>query len=257
MSDAPYDSGDDLEPGSGVSDVAPGVGEIVIVVEGQLVFERRSSRHLVMICEPFVGSRYFRRVAREFKAALREHAGDLVVDTLELRPLACSTNRYELDEGLTWQIMRATSPDAIVDLARRSILGQKDLLDRVLALSEAHDRTPAETIAKWVTRRQELTALKEQLRARRPTARQGGRPTKGDDHYRRVAIFCLSLYEKGEHKGIHEKLAKRFDCAPRTAADWIREARSREFLATGKPGRVHFEPGRLLYDTNPPTQGET
>lgn len=73
-----------------------------------------------------------------------------------------------------------------------------------------------------------------------------GRKGYGDDFYRDVARTYLSLLGQGWTKGILNEMARLADRPRDTIATWVREARKREFLTPGTPGRAGAEPGPKL-----------
>jgi hypothetical protein len=75
-----------------------------------------------------------------------------------------------------------------------------------------------------------------------------GRPSRGDDHYRRVATEAVRASERGEP--IWATLAKLFDVDSSTVRTWLQRARERGFLASAGPGRRVVIPGPRLGGAN-------
>lgn len=74
-----------------------------------------------------------------------------------------------------------------------------------------------------------------------------GRPSYSDDFYRQVAKECLAIQAERPDRGVTRTLADRRATAYETARGWIKEARHREMIAPGSPGRSGFEAGVKLY----------
>ncbi len=223
----------------------PDDGETFAIVTGYLEF-RRPDRHLVMVCEPSVEPRYEQRIRRAYTATLREAEGSLIVSSIEIRPNSDDEKGYYApDDGITPAILRAIRPEAIIAIALRTLHGEADYWEG----TRAHDgkRPPEQRrYSQFVERHRELRVAVEHLDEREPRAHRGGRPPRGDDHYRELALRCLALFSAGEGAGIHMRLAEHYGRRDRTIKDWIRTARHKGWLARGKSGRVHFAPGPKL-----------
>jgi hypothetical protein len=76
--------------------------------------------------------------------------------------------------------------------------------------------------------------------------RTGRPPVYDDRHFRRVARLYLDLLDRGFSRGILDELARRLDVSRNTARDWVSQARARQFLSPGQPGRAHAHPGPRL-----------
>jgi hypothetical protein len=91
------------------------------------------------------------------------------------------------------------------------------------------------------------------------SARSGGRPSLGDDHYRRVALIYLEEVATGT-RGVLQRVADRLTAELRrpipreTVRDWVSVARNdKQFLGATKQGRATNHPGpRLQAEGNQP-----
>jgi hypothetical protein len=164
-------------------------------------------------------------------------SGVVVLGSLEVGPwLPEPTERADPFRGVTTDVLRAIKPGVIVTKALEKL--ELDLWSTRAIQAKKRD-------ASWNAERRQATE-DVLTRARGSTQRRGGRTPYGDDHYKAVARAYLTLSMRGQ-RGIHKQLAEQFGAgSPKTAAEWVREARRRRFLTPGSQGRAGAMPGPLL-----------
>jgi len=218
-------------------------------VSGELVFERpEGKRHLVMVIESRLESPPpIPKIRRPFRATLTTRGDRLVIHAIEIRSdveQVGDAADSDHDDGVTAAVLSATRPEAIIATSLRMIRGQRDHLQRLIDLDP-------KLFGHLDAREQQLREALEVVPAK-PRGR-GGRPVRGTEFYRAVALVCLHLYEDGGlRRGITEAVAERmtdtigYKPALRTVEDWIRRARAQRYLAPGRSGEVWFGAGPAL-----------
>jgi len=164
--------------------------------------------------------------------------GPSIVKTLSVEPWPWSPLAHDRD--VTGTIIRDMDIGRIRDQALAVLKVRPVIADISKRLAERGVDVPV------------IAASDEEREAgRKATPQKRGRPPRPISHYREVAELCLGLAEAGE-RGIHRKIAERFNVTESTAKDWIRRCRKLELLALTNPGRRGFQRGpRLLKGKKP------
>jgi hypothetical protein len=74
-----------------------------------------------------------------------------------------------------------------------------------------------------------------------------GRKGYPADHYRRIALRAIDLFNVERRRDVLKALASEEERPYQTIREWIRQARDRGLLAPSKQGRTDFRPGPNLY----------
>jgi hypothetical protein len=157
--------------------------------------------------DPFASGRGIRR--------LRQHAQDFPAG------------------GITATVLRSLPIGKILAQVRLFILAKPEIIEGFQAANvpiEANEQEISEQVAEIAT----------------ATTPKRGRPSLGDDHYQRIARAYLALQAQGVTRGILNELAEQEGRPRETIRDWVHQARKRQFLSKGTPGRAGAEPGPLL-----------
>jgi hypothetical protein len=144
--------------------------------------------------------------------------------------------------------LRALRLDTVLSQVRAQVVEKSAALAREASSSGDLEGVPADR-ARLVRQWRKIVA--ETAAGEKPAAR------RGDAHYQLVAAEYLRLIEEGKGgRGILGRLAIEMakhlnEQAPRSRdniRDWVAEARRRQFLAPGEPGRAGGSPGPRLYE---------
>ncbi len=168
---------------------------------------------------------------------LDEFEGKLVLTSLEFTALDPAGGG-----GVTSSTLRALRLEAVLAQVRGQVL---------TAYAQEFEYEDASVIAEWRQRVQHLALAAAEQKA---TGKRG----YGDDFYRLVALEYVALTEQG--KGGRGALRRLADVMAQRMGekearsrdnirDWVAEARRRNFLSPGEPGRGGGGPGWRLYET--------
>jgi hypothetical protein len=140
-------------------------------------------------------------------------------------------------EVTPWVFGEVVEPDAL----RRLPLGRWLRQAHATLSDEALLRETGE-LGKTPEGREVAARVAQTNRAVPPRPR--GRPSKGDEFYREVALKCLELQNQGVTTGMHERIAQELAKVypgigrePGTVRDWLHRATVLGFLMKGSPGR--------------------
>jgi hypothetical protein len=142
----------------------------------------------------------------------------------------------DCDLEVTGTVLRGVR---VADIREDAYARLKDRPIITAALRELGGRGPSPEEERWAQR------VAEEAR-KLPLNR--GRKGYPAEHYRRIALRCLKLYDDGR-RDVLKELAAEEDRPYQTIRDWVRRARDPElgFLAPGRQGRIDFRPGPNLY----------
>ena len=191
---------------------------------------------------------------------LRLAEGRLVLSSLEValsaQPADADRPRHP-DEvpagGVTSTVLRAIPTGRLLAQARLALIASDEVGHSIASLAEHSDGATSAVAAQLAEifrvgdDEQRARAAEAAERARGAELRRG-RKGYPDDHYRRIALAYLDLQSQGVTRGILDRIAEQEGRKRDTIRDWIHQAREREFLTKGTPGRAGAQPGPRLYE---------
>jgi hypothetical protein len=175
---------------------------------------------------------------------LEDVGGRLVLT--EIKFLALNAERAEI----TSSTLRAVRMDTLLSSVRGQILNSQE---RASADASSETQLPAATAASVKAWRRQIARTAAAAVEQKARGRRG----YGDAFYRQVALEYLELTRQGKGgRGVLAELSKIMaermgEAAPRSrdnVRDWVAEARRRQFLTPGTPGRGGANPGPKLYE---------